>query len=789
MKKLLTLFTLLLTVCSGAWAEEPTHANPALVTVANRTFLDLSKTPSNVTVNATDLYSNYGPGYFISHKEDNLADSWWNFTGTFKSSSGTYTNVSGAVGFHAEGTTSSDEFYAKLQTRTGNGYMNQIDFYVTGTTSIGFQWKNGGTSNKYLTFTIYEMDVTGETASDKANPTTVDGTTTSNSDQYDVSGTLDGSKYYHIVATPLGTSNINIYGITFKHDLTPTAPTFSPASGEVEQGKTVSVTSSNADNIYYAWSNTENEPATPALWSNVAATAGVGNVPVPGDVTGTRYLYAYGKNDVSGTIAHVTYTIVEPKTPTSLAFNEPTTSVAEGSKVTNVATLSPAIDGAIVTYSSDDESIATVDENTGEVTGVAAGSTTIRANYAGNSTYSSSTANYTITVLATWTRNDNHTLPTSVLNLSDAASASTTLGINWTKDRPYFGNDGADNYVVVAPYCVYYQGGENLTWSLPTSANSATNTWSSTDVFKGSSYYTQESSKARNATVRQDRPGNYYRYRVTGVSKVKLLCKASGVNLTLAAFLVSAEEAANKTTQFVRDNTSSEKVLTLDGLNPANEYLITIDNSYNNTSTTNSQIYELAFFYDDAIEVYQPVTVSALGYATFAPNLDVDFTGTSIEAYKATVDETTVDFTKVNVVPAKTGVLLYADGGASVNVPVSTKSTDDFTGNKLVRGTGASLTYVEGTTEYYILSNESAGVGFYKANGNVVSINKAYLDLTNTGGAKSFVLPYSETDGIRSIENGKLRTENSDYYNLAGQRVGKDYKGIVIVNGKKYLRK
>jgi hypothetical protein len=31
--------------------------------------------------------------------------------------------------------------------------------------------------------------------------------------------------------------------------------------------------------------------------------------------------------------------------------------------------------------------------------------------------------------------------------------------------------------------------------------------------------------------------------------------------------------------------------------------------------------------------------------------------------------------------------------------------------------------------------------------------------------------------------------ENSDYYNLAGQRVGKDYKGIVIVNGKKVLVK
>ena len=187
-----------------------------------------------------------------------------------------------------------------------------------------------------------------------------------------------------------------------------------------------------------------------------------------------------------------------------------------------------------------------------------------------------------------------------------------------------------------------------------------------------------------------------------------------------------------------------------------------------------------------------PVTVSNLGYATFASDKALDFTDKTIKAYKATVTGTTVDFTQVNVVPANTGVLLYAAGGATVNVPVATAAAataaaDNFTGNKLVRGTGAPLTYGNGA-EYYILSNESAGIGFYKANGNVVSENKAYLDLTGTN-AKSFALPGGETDGIRSIENGKLRIENSNYYNLAGQRVGKDYKGIVIVNGKKMLNK
>ena len=45
-----------------------------------------------------------------------------------------------------------------------------------------------------------------------------------------------------------------------------------------------------------------------------------------------------------------------------------------------------------------------------------------------------------------------------------------------------------------------------------------------------------------------------------------------------------------------------------------------------------------------------------------------------------------------------------------------------------------------------------------------------------------------ETDGIKSVQ-GSGFTVNGEAYNLSGQRVGKDYKGIVIKNGKKYIIK
>ncbi|MBP7373508.1 MAG: cellulase family glycosylhydrolase [Prevotella sp.] len=48
----------------------------------------------------------------------------------------------------------------------------------------------------------------------------------------------------------------------------------------------------------------------------------------------------------------------------------------------------------------------------------------------------------------------------------------------------------------------------------------------------------------------------------------------------------------------------------------------------------------------------------------------------------------------------------------------------------------------------------------------------------------------SETTGISSVNNpGNSHMDNGTAYNLAGQRVDKNYKGLVIINGKKIIRK
>ena len=52
-----------------------------------------------------------------------------------------------------------------------------------------------------------------------------------------------------------------------------------------------------------------------------------------------------------------------------------------------------------------------------------------------------------------------------------------------------------------------------------------------------------------------------------------------------------------------------------------------------------------------------------------------------------------------------------------------------------------------------------------------------------------FYGPFDGTTGISSMVNGKWTMDNGQPFNLAGQRVGKDYKGIIILNGRKVLRK
>jgi len=78
--------------------------------------------------------------------------------------------------------------------------------------------------------------------------------------------------------------------------------------------------------------------------------------------------------------------------------------------------------------------------------------------------------------------------------------------------------------------------------------------------------------------------------------------------------------------------------------------------------------------------------------------------------------------------------------------------------------------------KYYIFASEKGSVELYKLAYTAVSANG--YDSKDGG-----------TSGIQNITAPVAKAQSSAMYNLAGQRVDKSYKGIVIQNGKKFMNK
>lgn len=113
----------------------------------------------------------------------------------------------------------------------------------------------------------------------------------------------------------------------------------------------------------------------------------------------------------------------------------------------------------------------------------------------------------------------------------------------------------------------------------------------------------------------------------------------------------------------------------------------------------------------------------------------------------------------------------------------------------LLMGSDEAKTFDEEGCKYYILGKSGEDFGFYWQKGtNGKSVNnaahKAFLRVPASSGAKFLSFTFGEeTTGINGITASDAEQNGTALYNLAGQRVAKGYKGLVIKNGKKYLVK
>lgn len=175
-------------------------------------------------------------------------------------------------------------------------------------------------------------------------------------------------------------------------------------------------------------------------------------------------------------------------------------------------------------------------------------------------------------------------------------------------------------------------------------------------------------------------------------------------------------------------------------------------------------------------------TISSAGYATLCSEYPLDFTGSGLTAYIATVSGDKVSFSEVTSVPANTGVLVKGTAGEkTINVA---ESVTDVSANVL-KGVLAD-TPIAAEAGLVLMGSGSAGVAFYKnTNAFTVGANTAYIPAAVAPTRQFIGFDFNEATTIKVVES--VKAENAAF-NLRGQRVKNLTKGLYIVNGKKVVK-
>lgn len=186
----------------------------------------------------------------------------------------------------------------------------------------------------------------------------------------------------------------------------------------------------------------------------------------------------------------------------------------------------------------------------------------------------------------------------------------------------------------------------------------------------------------------------------------------------------------------------------------------------------------------------ESLTIPSSSFATYAASYPVDYKKLGLKAYAVKLNDAKdgVEFTEIpGVVPAGVPVLLKGDANKEYALDKVDGWSQVSTDLKASDGTATS----SDKTAVYGLATVNGQDGFYKAfDGKTIPAKCGYLEVAKTAGAAFFSLGdiTGNTTGIADVKAETVKAD-AQMYNLAGQKVGKGYKGIVIKNGKKMILK
>lgn len=189
------------------------------------------------------------------------------------------------------------------------------------------------------------------------------------------------------------------------------------------------------------------------------------------------------------------------------------------------------------------------------------------------------------------------------------------------------------------------------------------------------------------------------------------------------------------------------------------------------------------------------ITLGNLGVGTYYSSNALDFSEEKnmnayiVSTFKPATGQVTL--TRVTEVPANTGIIVKGETG-TYEIPVGEGNI--FVANML-KGveTPTVMNKVEGEYTNFILAQKDGNVGFYPIkDGSTLGVNKAYLQIP------TIYLPSSSSAKFRMVfderENGEptaileiddqLEEEQTDIYNLNGQRMESLQRGMNLVGGK-----
>lgn len=248
--------------------------------------------------------------------------------------------------------------------------------------------------------------------------------------------------------------------------------------------------------------------------------------------------------------------------------------------------------------------------------------------------------------------------------------------------------------------------------------------------------------------------------------------------------------------------------------------------TYYITAVKAAQIYAVKFVPTNETASTKKITLPEQGVMTFS-DVHAWTVPAGLKAYIAGSQKTqkdgtiTLSLTQVETIPACTGVILEGKGGESYELT----STDCGTamkedGSKSLVDVNYALRpvisdYSLEKTELtfdatdkksfhnYILGVKDGNAVFAPTEAGTLAAGKAYYRIRRDqdklakaikdGTAAAKVIFFSiggngETTGINGIEN-EAKKNDGIMFNLAGQKVQKSYKGMVIMNGKKFINK